>query len=142
MGIHRFIIEGTEYEVQVGQRSGREVRVNVNGKAYDIEIEDVEAAGTSAAAAPRASAPAKPKAAASATPSRGGPIQAPISGVVLRIDVQPGQRVVRGTTLLILEAMKMENEIFAAADGVVQSVEVKPQQEVREGDVLLVIAAG
>lgn len=139
MGTHRFKIEGTEYEVQVGQRAGNSVRVNVNGKAYDVELEDA----APAAAAP-ASAPVARTVSAAPPPavSRGGEMHAPISGVVLRIEVQAGQRVTRGTVLLILEAMKMENEIFAAADGVVQSIDVKPQQEVREGDLLLVVTAG
>ncbi|MBI5504759.1 MAG: biotin/lipoyl-binding protein [Deltaproteobacteria bacterium] len=137
MGTHRFSIEGMEYEVHVGHRTGDRVRVSVNGKAYDVDIvgeestaERSELARAAAAAAARSGVPG------------GGQVRAPISGVVLRIEVEPGQKVVRGTVLLILEAMKMENEIFAAEDGIVQSLGVKPLQEVREGDVLVVIIPG
>lgn len=135
MGTHRFVIEGTEYEVNVGRRAGKSVQVSVNGRAYDVNLLEAEPAERPAAPmAPRAAH--VPRAVADAG---SGAMRAPISGVVLRINVTVGQRVTRGTVMLILEAMKMENEILAGADGVVKSLDVKPQQDVREGDVLLVI---
>lgn len=138
MGTHRFVIEGTEYEVDVGPRAGNSVQVSVNGRAYDVDIAGAEpAAAPSVAARTAPRVPEQPR--ASAVAGR-GEVRAPISGVVLRIDVQVGQKVTRGTVLLILEAMKMENEILAFEDGIVKSLGVKPQQDVREGDVLLVIA--
>lgn len=136
MGIHRFAIEGTDYEVEVGGRTGNTVRVSVNGKDYDVEVND----GRAAAVAPAATSSAASSAYSPAPVAGGsGEVHAPISGVILRIDVQPGQKVTRGTVLLILEAMKMENEIVAARDGVVKSIQAKPQQDVREGDVLLTL---
>lgn len=138
MGIHRFVIEGTEFEVEVGPRQGNRVAVNVNGTEYQVDI-----AGSAAAAAP---APVRIEArpAPAAPPPRpasggSGEVRAPISGVVLRIAVTVGQQVTRGTELLTLEAMKMENAILAWQDGVIRSVDVKAQQDVREGELLVVI---
>jgi biotin carboxyl carrier protein len=76
---------------------------------------------------------------ASAPAGGGGEVRAPIPGVVLTVDVEPGQKVTVATKVAVLEAMKMENEIYAGADGVVSAVHVKPQQEVRQGDLMLTI---
>lgn len=142
MGTHRFTIEGTAFEVEVGRREGRRVTVVVNGKPWDVELPDVESgarigAGAVSPVAIRSLPHVAPPVAAGA-----GQVRAPISGVVLAVRVEVGRPVKRGEVLLILEAMKMENEIFADHDGIVQSVDVQPQQEVRDGDLLLVIARG
>jgi biotin carboxyl carrier protein len=71
-----------------------------------------------------------------------GEVRAPIPGVVLSVAVRPGQNVAAGAILLVIEAMKMENEIFAPIEGVVASVSVRPQQDVRQGDLLVTIKAG
>lgn len=139
MGIHRFVIEGTQYEVNVGSRAGTSVRVSVNGKDYDVELGGTEQQGDAVREAPRAAPVVTSSGPRPASASR-GQVRAPISGVVLRVEVQPGQKIQRGTVLLILEAMKMENEIIASEDGTVQSLNVKPSQDVREGDLLVVIA--
>ncbi|MFN2376793.1 MAG: biotin/lipoyl-containing protein [Candidatus Binatia bacterium] len=140
MGIHRFIIEETEFEVHVGPRQGNRVAVNVNGMEYDVDIAGSEAAAAASPAPVRTEA-RQAAAAPAARPASGGSgeVRAPISGVVLRIAVTVGQKVTRGTELLTLEAMKMENPILAWEDGVIRSVDVKAQQEVREGELLVVI---
>jgi biotin carboxyl carrier protein len=142
VGTHRFTIEGTAFEVEVGRREGKRVTVVVNGKSWDVELADADSgtrarAGAVSPVAIRSLPHVAPPVAAGA-----GQVRAPISGVVLAVHVEVGQHVKRGAVLLILEAMKMENEIFADHDGVVQSVDVRPQQEVRDGDLLLVVARG
>jgi len=140
VGMHRFIIEGTEYEVAVGGRDGNLLPVTVNGKEYTVELAAGAAPNTVAASQPAskpARSPARPAGARQAAGAGG--ITAPISGVVLRVAVEPGQSVKTGTLLIVLEAMKMENEIFAPMDGVITTVTAKPQQEVSQGDPLLVI---
>jgi glutaconyl-CoA/methylmalonyl-CoA decarboxylase subunit gamma len=137
VGTHRFKIEGKEYAVEVGTRIGGAVPVTVNGKTYEVELDGAPPAGA-VAPPPRAAAPTP---AAPAAVGGGGEVRAPIPGVVLSVDVQPGQKVVAATKVLVLEAMKMENEIYAGIDGVVTGVNVKPQQEVRQGDLLLTITA-
>lgn len=119
----------------------RKFIVNVNGNSYEVEVEEVGAEGASSApvAAPKAavSAPAPKKAAAPV--GNGTPVKAPMPGNVLDIKVQSGAAVKSGDTLVILEAMKMENEIKAPQDGVVTVVAAKGAT-VNTGDVLVTIA--
>ena len=144
MATHRLVIEGTEYEVQVGPRADNTVHVAVNGKEYEVEVTGTpSAAPVPAAAAPAlapAPAPAAPKPAAASGGS--GDVRAPISGVVLRVAVQTGQSVKAGDLILVLEAMKMENEIFSPVNGTVASISAQAQQEVAQGDPLLSITPG
>lgn len=140
MGTHRFRIEGKDFEVQVGTRMGGRVNVSVNGASYEVEI--ASAPGAAAAPPPTAApvmAPAPSHSPAPVTTGGAGEVRAPISGVVLSVDVKPGDKVAPTTKVLVLEAMKMENEIFAAMHGTVSAVHAKPQQEVREGDLLFSI---
>ena len=112
----------------------KKYRVNVNGTVYDITLEVLEG---EAAAAPAPKAPAAPKAAA---PAGGQTINAPMPGTILSVNVKPGQAVKKGDILVMLEAMKMENEIMAPNDGTVGAVNVTKGQSVQSGDVLLTIA--
>jgi biotin carboxyl carrier protein len=140
MGTHRFTIEGRKFDVEVGPRAGTSVEVTVNGKAYAVEIDSVAAptAAPTATPAPKAAAPPAPRPTPAAA-GGAGEVRAPISGVVLGISAAAGQKVSASTQVLILEAMKMENEIFAGVDGTVSAVHVQAQQEVREGDLLITI---
>lgn len=131
----------------------KKFNVTVNGKAYEVEVEEV---GAGAAPAVRAAAPvapaapvaapkaapapvAAPKAAAPA-PSGVGTISAPMSGTIFKTLVKAGDTVKNGQVILVLEAMKMENEIFAPCDGTVQEVRVSEGAAVQPGDVLMIIA--
>lgn len=144
MATHRLVIEGKEFKVDVGVRSGNSVEVAVNGRAYIVEI---TGARSPVAIFPATPAPAPPGSASAApvAPAQvsggatAGDVRAPISGLVLSIAVSPGERVSRGSVLLVLEAMKMNNEIFAPVDGIVESVAVRPQQQVAQGDLLAMI---
>ena len=114
----------------------KKYRVNVNGTQYDITLEVLEGEAAAAAPAPKA-APAAPKAAASAG---GQAVSAPMPGTILSVNVKPGQAVKKGDVLVMLEAMKMENEIMAPVDGTVGAVNVTKGQSVQSGDVLVTIA--
>lgn len=117
----------------------RKFIVNVNGNSYEVEVEEVGAeasAPAAPAAAPKAAAPAPKKA---APVGKGTPVKAPMPGNVLDIKVTSGASVKTGDTLVILEAMKMENEIKAPQDGVVTVVASKGST-VNTGDVLVTIA--
>lgn len=106
----------------------KKYRVNVNGSLYEVEVEEMTAAPASAApvapAAPAAPV-AAPAPAPAAAPAGGVQIKAPMPGTILDVRVQNGQQVKKGQVLVILEAMKMENEIMAPNDGTVTSVSVR-----------------
>ena len=115
----------------------KKYRVNVNGTQYDITLEVLEGEAAAAPALKAAPAPAAPKAAA---PAGGTTVSAPMPGTILSVNVKPGQAVKKGEILVMLEAMKMENEIMAPADGTVSAVNVTKGQSVQSGDALVTIA--
>ena len=121
-------------------------KVTVNGTAYEITLEAIDAAevktapaapATAPAAAP-APAPAAAPAPVAAAPAGGETVPSPMPGTILSVNVQNGASVKKGDVLMILEAMKMENEIMAPCDGVVSSVITKGTA-VDSGTVLCVI---
>jgi len=131
-------------------------RITVNGKSYDVVVEDLgrpahapagaphapaAAAQPAASATPAPAAPAAP-AAASSTGAGGATItvKAPMPGTVLSYKVVVGQKVKRGDVLLLLEAMKMENEIVAPQDGTVTALRVAASTAVNTGDPLVDLA--
>ena len=118
----------------------KKYRVNVNGTVYEVELEEITGAAASAApvAAPVA-APAAPVAAPAAAPAGGEKITAPMPGNILAVNVAAGDTVKRGQVLLILEAMKMENEIMSPCDGVIASVNTTKGSAVESGALLCVI---
>ena len=105
-------------------------KVTVNGNVYEITLEVIDKADIKAAPAPAAA----PAAAGSQS------INAPMPGTILKVNVQNGQAVKKGDVLMILEAMKMENEIMAPADGVVASVNVASGASVESGALLCTLA--
>lgn len=126
----------------------RKFIVNVNGNSYEVEVEEVGAGVSAPAAAPAPAAAAAPKAAPAAAPKAapkaaapagGTPVKAPMPGNVLDIKVQSGTAVKSGDVLIILEAMKMENEIVAPSDGTVTVVTTKGAA-VNTGDVLVTLS--
>ncbi len=123
-------------------------RVTVNGQSYDVAVEEAGVAATGAVAQPvqavqpvaapqpvvQSAAPAGPAVAGAST------VKAPMPGTVLSLKVSPGQSVKRGDVLLILEAMKMENEISAPANGVVAAIRVQAGSTVNTGDPMVDLA--
>lgn len=130
----------------------KQYKITVNGQSYDVSVEDVGAAGAHAAKAavqaPAATAAVQPAPAAAPVaaapaaqayvPSAGAiSIKAPMPGTVMSFKVTVGQEVKRGDVLLILEAMKMENEIVAPQAGKVASLRVPVSASVNTGDPLV-----
>ena len=116
--------------------------ITVNGVAYSVSVEETAAGATPVAAAPAApkapAAPAAaPKAAAPAGAAGAVSVKAPMPGNILDVKVAAGASVKAGDVLVILEAMKMENEIVAPQDGTVASVNVHKGDTVNSGDVLV-----
>ncbi|WP_297597783.1 biotin/lipoyl-containing protein [uncultured Cetobacterium sp.] len=111
-------------------------KVKIGEKVYEVEVESVtEINGTISTPAPtQSSAPAP------AVSGTGTNVEAPMQGMVVSIEVTPGTRVKAGDTLLVLEAMKMENPIVAPVDGVVESIKVNKGDTVDGGTIIAVIA--
>ncbi len=107
-------------------------KITVNGKTYMVEVEEAGANETGTSM-PKTSSPV------SSSAGHGQPIEAPIQGTLLSIDVAQGETVKKGQVLAILEAMKLENEIVCPFDGVVSSISVKEGQVVDSGDLLMTI---
>ncbi len=124
----------------------RKFNISVNGKKYEVEVEEVGGASApvsapkSAAPAPKpaAPAPAAAKPAAKAAPPAGSTVvKAPMPGTIVSIKVNAGDTVKKGDVLVILEAMKMENEIMAPQDGKVVAVNTSNGASVNTGDALI-----
>ena len=116
----------------------KKYRVNVNGTVYEVELEEITGAAAATPVAAPAAAPA-PAAPVAAAPAGGEKVTAPMPGNILSVNVTAGQSVKRGQVLLILEAMKMENEIMAPCDGVIASVNTSKGSAVESGALLCVI---
>jgi biotin carboxyl carrier protein len=126
-------------------------RVVVNGNEYKVGIEELAEERTTGPAAARpveAPRPTPRKAALKPEPAKAaeagtanGRIIAPMPGTILRVTVNTGDTVTKGQTLLVLEAMKMENEIQAPADCVIQEVMVTQGVSVNVGDTLIVLSS-
>ena len=123
----------------------KKYRVNVNGTNYDITVEEIKgdftpAAAPAAAPVPAAAPTAAPAPAAAPTAAGGEQIKSPLTGTILDVKIANGQAVKKGDVIMVLEAMKMENEIFAPCDGTVASVNVAKGTAVDNGTLLCVIA--
>ena len=127
-------------------------KVTLNGRTYEVEVEagkamlldEYEAIAPAAPAAPAAAPVAAPAAApaAAAAPAvtgAGEPVNAPMPGTILKVNVTQGQAVKAGTLLCVLEAMKMENEIIAPCSGTITQVCVNKGASVNTGEPLVVI---
>ncbi|CCZ04742.1 putative glutaconyl-CoA decarboxylase subunit gamma [Eubacterium sp. CAG:603] len=115
-------------------------RITVNGNVYDVEVEELGTGAATQTAAPKAApkAVAAPKAATpAATGSEGAvKVNSPMPGKILSVKASVGQAVKRGEVIMILEAMKMENEIVAPSDGTIASINVNEGASVEAGSVL------
>lgn len=139
----------------------KKFKVTVNGQSYEVEVEEigsvtaaapVPAAATSASAVPAATpvsaapavTPAAVKAPAATAPKEplpeGAPtIKAPMPGKISALKAKPGQTVARGDVVVVLEAMKMQNDITAPQDGTIVELRVQVGDSVKTGDILVVL---
>lgn len=149
---YKYTINGTQFDVTIDSINGSLAKVEVNGIPFDVEMQGSslveEALPTvstdTTTAAPTSAAPATetPAAAPAAKsgPGAGTPVKAPLPGVVTKVLVKEGQAVKKGEVVLVLEAMKMENNITAEADGTVSGICVNAGDSVMEGTTLITIA--
>lgn len=116
----------------------KNLRITVNGTSYDVQVEELSAgsAPVAPAKAPVQAATPAPAPAPAPVAGSGEPVKAPMPGVVLDIKVSVGQAVKNGDCLIILEAMKMENEVVAPQDGTIAGINVAAGDSVEAGAVL------
>ena len=112
----------------------KKYKVTVNGTAYEIEMEELTGAAPAAATAAPVPTPAP-----AAAPAGGEQVTSPMPGTILAINVAAGDTVKRGQVLMVLEAMKMENEIMCPCNGKIASVNTSKGASVESGTLLCVI---
>lgn len=126
----------------------KKYNVTVNGVTYEVVVEEAgEVAAAPAPQAPQTAAPAAPKAApapaakpAATKPADGAKtVNAPMPGTILKVNVKVGDAVKKNDLICILEAMKMENEIFAAEDGTVTAINTPQGTSVNTGDAIVTL---
>ena len=118
----------------------KKYNVNVNGTMYEVTVEEVVGGAAPVAAAPVAApAPAAAPAPVAAPAGAGEKVSSPMPGTILAVNVNVGDTVAEGQVLMVLEAMKMENEIMAPKAGTVTSVAVQKCATVESGTLLCVI---
>lgn len=147
MAKYQYTVEGTDYDVEILEVEDNVAKVTVNGAAFEVELKQALKPTTRpikqvVAPAPKpAAAPAPVAAAAPAAPAgAGAKVEAPLPGTITDVKVNVGDKVKAGDTLVVLEAMKMQNNIEAENDGEVTSVLVKIGDSVMEGAPLVTIA--
>ena len=152
MKTYKYKVQGVDYEVEIVEVEGKIAKVNVNGIPFEIEMQKpinaakhpVLAATKRAATVAPAEAPVAPAAApAPAQPAApagaGNALKAPLPGTINAINVKVGDKVNVGDIVIVLEAMKMQNNIEAEQAGTVTSILVNQGDSVMEGAVMLTI---
>ncbi len=143
MKTYKMKINGNEYEVAIQDVNGQNVEVEVNGNAYTVELDQPARAERPKPVIARPTAPAATASASTASPQKEvhteGATKSPLPGTILSINVTVGQSVKAGDVAIVLEAMKMENNINCGRDGVVKAVYVQKGDNVLEGADLLLV---
>lgn len=150
MNKYQYKVQGVDYEVEIEEVEGNIAKVNVNGIPFEVEMKQpINAAKHPNIVKPKVQAPipvatpvtpttpAKPKPTQQAI--QGHALQAPLPGTITNVLVKEGEEVFAGQVVVILEAMKMQNNIEAEYSGKITSVNVKPGESVMEGAVMLTI---
>ena len=140
---YKLKINGNDYNVDINEVEGQEIKLNVNGEAYVVTV-DQEIKQQKPKSAPRpVASPVAPAAGGSVqksnAPVAGSKVSTPLPGTILDVFVNVGDTVKSGQTVGLLEAMKMENNIEADCEGTVKEVKVRKGDSVLEGDILVVI---
>ena len=148
---YQYKVQGVDYDVEIEEVEGNVAKVNVNGIRFDVELKQpinptstlkkvhIEAPKPVARPAVAPAAPAAPTADKPMAAGTGSAVKAPLPGTVLDIKVNVGDTVKVGDIVLVLEAMKMQNNIESEFEGTVTSIVVKQGESVMEGAVMMTI---
>ena len=150
MNKYQYKVQGVDYNVEIEEVSGNLAKVNVNGIPFEVELQQpinaaqaitrpkVSAPKSAPAAAPSVAAPAAAPVAAPVA-GNGTSVKSPLPGTITAVNVKVGDKVNNGDTVVVLEAMKMQNNIEAETTGTITSVAVSAGDSVMEGSVLVTI---
>ena len=143
---YKYKINGTKFNVTVGDVVDNKVHVEVNGTPYDVELDKAPAPTVASlakpkapAAAPRTESGAKVISKPSAAPGAGTAVKSPLPGTIMSFNVKEGDTVNAGDTVCVLEAMKMENDIHCSTGGVVKKILVAVGDAILEGTDIMII---
>ncbi len=126
-GLFSLLLDNESYEAMVEEGDG-EYRVLINGVLYHVQVADERAKRLA-------------EAAGAFSPTSGEVIvKSPMPGLIVAVPVSEGQQVKKGQVVIVLESMKMENELKASRDGVVSAIKVQPRQTVEQGQALLMLS--
>ncbi len=148
MNKYQYKVQGVDYEVEIAEVEGNIAKVNVNGIPFEVELQQpINAAKHPTIVKPKVEAP-KPAAAPATAPvaaapaaavGAGNPVKAPLPGTITSINVKVGETIAVGDVVIVLEAMKMQNNIESEYAGTVTSITVNPGESVMEGAILMTI---
>ena len=146
---YQYKVQGVDYDVEIEEVEGNIAKVNVNGIPFEVELKQpinptsslnkVKVEAPKPVAKAPAAAPAATPAPTPAPAGAGTAIKSPLPGTITDVKVNVGDKVNAGDVVLVLEAMKMQNNIESETTGTVTSIAVKPGDSVMEGSVLLTI---
>ncbi len=133
-----FTIRGNKYKVEIKDIEDNIATLDVNGTSFEVEIhKEVKKAKTPKLV--RKEVKLKPGEGLIKKTNKGNVVKSPLPGNIFKIKVSVGDSVKKGDVLLIMEAMKMENNILAEKDGTIKEIKVKESDAVLQDDVLLVL---
>ena len=148
MNKFEYKVQGVDYEVEIEEMEGNIAKVSVNGIPFEVELKQpinpAKAISRPKVAAPApapapAAAPAARPAASAASAGAGTAVKAPLPGTITTVNVKVGDKVNVGDTVVVLEAMKMQNNIEAECAGTITAILVNPGDSVMEGASLVTI---
>jgi biotin carboxyl carrier protein len=138
----KFTIRGNDYEVNIDKFENNIAEIEVNGTSYTVELHsDVKTSKTPKLVRSVVPPPTRKEQKLTKNISaKSNSVKSPLPGTILKILIKEGQEVKKGDNLMIMEAMKMENNILSEKDGVISSIKVKEGDTVLQNDVLIEIA--
>ena len=140
---YKYKINGNEYAVAINEVCDTAAKVTVNGAEYTVEwekpVEEKPVVKVQPVAAKPTASPAPAAQPAAPAPAGGHSIKTPLPGVIIDVKVNVGDTVTKGQTVVVLEAMKMENNINTDRDGKVAAIQVAKGDTVADGAVLVVL---
>ncbi len=137
MKTFKFKIKGQKYDIAVNESDEDHLEVDVNGTTYKVEVEQASTIKKTPKLVRKPVAKKPGEGTFKKAEGGGHKVKAPLPGSIMKINVKPGDSVIKGQTLLVMEAMKMENNIQSEKEGTIKELKVKEGDSVLQDDVLI-----